>query len=242
MLNLTEIINQTTIGHFYCFTALIETKPKIIFSAINILLSITAFLGNVLIIAVFPKVSSLHPPSKLLLGCLATTDLCVGVTVQPLYVNVLLSAEHYKHCYYSLLLFNTTSPFFCGVSLLTLTAISADRLLALKLGIRYRQVVTWKRVWALVVTIWLSNIANAVILHYRGPLNAFTIIATEVTLCIIASISSYMKVYRILRHHQAQVQHHVHQGQPNGGETPLNIARYRKTVSSAIWVQISLVA
>ena len=143
MLNLTEIVNQTTIGKFqHCLTTPItEPKPKIIISAINILLSITAFLGNVLIIAVLPKVSSLHLPSKLLLGCLASTDLCVGLLVQPLYVSVLLSAEHSKHCYYSSLLMNTTTPFFCGVSLMTLTAISVDRLLALKLGIRYRQVV-----------------------------------------------------------------------------------------------------
>ena len=33
---------------------------------------------------------------------------------------------------------------FCGVSLLTLPAISVDRLLALLLGLRYRQVVTVK--------------------------------------------------------------------------------------------------
>ena len=33
----------------------------------------------------------------------------------------------------------------CGVSLLTLTAISVDRLLALLLGIKYRQIVTLKR-------------------------------------------------------------------------------------------------
>ena len=51
-----------------------------------------------------------------------------------------------------------------------------------------------------------------------------------------------MKIYCILRHHQAQVQHHVHQGEQNEGETPLNIARYRKTVSSTLWVQITLVA
>ena len=185
--------------------------------------------------------SSLHPPSKLLLGCLASTDLCVGLLVQPLYVNVLLSAEHSKHCYYSSLLMNTTTPFFCRVSLMTLTAISEDRLLALKLGIRYRQVVILRRVWVLVITIWLSITANTVILHYI-PLYSFRIFATEGILCKIASTSCYMKIYSILRHHQAQVQHHVHQGEQNDGETPLNIARYRKTVSSTLWVQITLVA
>ena len=33
-----------------------------------------------------------------------------------------------------------------------------------------------------------------------------------------------------------------HQGQPNEGRRSKYIARYRKTVSSALWVQIALVA
>ena len=32
------------------------------------------------------------------------------------------------------------------------------------------------------------------------------------------------------------------QGQPNGTAIPLNIARYQKTVSAAVWVQVTLVA
>ncbi len=48
-------------------------------SVLNIFLSITAFFGNVLILAALRKESSLHLPSKLLLHSLATTDLCVGL-------------------------------------------------------------------------------------------------------------------------------------------------------------------
>ena len=51
----------------------------------NIFLSITAFLGNTLILVALRKDSSLHPPSKLLYRCLATTDLCVGLIAQPMY-------------------------------------------------------------------------------------------------------------------------------------------------------------
>ena len=245
MLNSTGIRNLTRTEEFYLSLTLTERKAYITISSINILLSITAFLGNALIIAALPKASFIHSPSKLLLGCLASTDLCVGLFAQPLYVNFLLSSkcfkQSFKHCYYSLLLFNFTCTIFCGVSLMTLTAISMDRLLAVLLGLRYRQVITLRRVWILEVTIWIFNIAIAVILHYI-PLYGFGIFSVQAILCIIVSSSCYMKIYRTLHHHQAQVQHHVRQGQPNGGETPLNIARYRWTVSSMIWVQISLVA
>jgi len=93
---------------------------------------------------------------------------------------------------------------------MTLTAISVDRFLAVKLGIRYRQVVTLRKVWVLAVIILLSNTATAVVALYISYSSA--IFSIDVILCIIVSRSCYMKIYRILRHQQAQVQQHVHQG------------------------------
>jgi len=63
-----------------------------------------------------------------------------------------------------------------------------------------------------------------------------------IILCILTSIISYIKIYLRLRHHQIQLQENQQQqGQPpNGGEIPLNIARYKKTVSSIAWVQLAL--
>ena len=55
------------------------------------ILSFTAFAGNSLLIVALRKVSSLHPPSKLLYRCLATTDLLVGLISQPLYATCWIS-------------------------------------------------------------------------------------------------------------------------------------------------------
>ena len=66
-------------------------KQSISFSAVNILLSITATLGNSLILVALHKESSLHPPSKLLYRCLATTDLLVGAVSHPLYATYWMS-------------------------------------------------------------------------------------------------------------------------------------------------------
>ena len=61
-------------------------QPQSIYfsAAVYILLSITTFLGNSLILVALQKESSLHPPSKLLCRCLATTDLLVGIFSQPM--------------------------------------------------------------------------------------------------------------------------------------------------------------
>ena len=66
----------------------------IYFSVANIFLSITAFVGNFLILVALNMESSLHPPSKLLYRCLATTDLLVGLITQPLYTIYWMSLVH----------------------------------------------------------------------------------------------------------------------------------------------------
>ncbi|CAH3177832.1 unnamed protein product, partial [Porites lobata] len=110
---------------------------------LNFVLSITAFVGNTLILVALYKVPSIHPPTKLLFRCLSATDLCVGLFLQPLFVIRILNT-------------NSSSSFIlCAVSVLTSTAISLDRLLALTLGLRYRIVVTLKRVAVLVTCFWL---------------------------------------------------------------------------------------
>ena len=49
---------------------------------------------------------------------------------------------------------------FCGVSLLTLTAISVDRLLDLLLGLRYRQVVTMKKTYIAILAFWIFSVVG----------------------------------------------------------------------------------
>ena len=206
-------------------------------SVLNSFLSVTAFLGNALILFALHKESSLHPPSKLLLRNLATTDLCVGLISQPFAVIYWMSVanEHWNIRPYAFVAQLITSYILCGVSVATLTAVSVDRLLALLLGIRYRQVVTFKRVLAIVICFWtlITSLAMVVVWDYRFSLHYNS---TAVLLCSVTSTSCYTKIYHKLHHHQI----HVHQGQPDE-HTPLNIARYRKTVNSALWVQLTLV-
>ena len=182
-----------------------------------------AILGNILIIIALQKPSSPHPPSKLLLGCLASADLCVGLIIQPLYVILLMSSEHYKRCYYVQLIFLASGTTFCLLSLETLTSISVDRLLALMLGLRYRQVITLRRAWVLIAFIWLNNIAILAPLFFNANIYV-QLNSIGVILCVIISTCCYSKIYLRLRQHQAQVQDHVHQGQLNGGGIGINVA------------------
>ena len=119
---------------------------------INIIVSFTAVLGNSLILTALRKETSIHPPSKLLFRCLATTDLLLGLASEPLAILYWISAinQHWSICYYAFLSLVITAYALCGMSLITLAAISVDRLFALTFGLSYKQIVTIKRAYATV--------------------------------------------------------------------------------------------
>jgi len=211
-------------------------------SAFSIFLSITTVLGNTLILIGLRKVSSLHPPSKLLFRCLATTDLCVGfITMTLSFVYwISLTHEELNLCRYAVISSTITSYTLSSVSLLAASAISMDRLLALLLGLRYRRVVTLKRTYVIVVLLWIMS-AVASLLYLLDRIIPIWYGRILNPVCLVTSIASYTKIFLKLRRHQTQVHGHILQEQP-GPLNPLNIERYRKAVSSALWVQCTLVA
>ena len=223
----------------------------IFITALNIFLSIFATLGNALILLALRKVSAIHPPTKLLLRCLAVTDLCVGLISQPLYVyyiltiyldignpiDEILDADIF---FYNVLL---------AVSPLTSAAISVDRLLALLLGLRYRHVVTLCRVRVVIAFFWLIAVSNAsltwvylILLSDKVGLAMLWTFIVLTLISVIISTFSYAKIFFTLRHRQAQVQDHVQPEQSSRVRSVLNIARYKKTVYSVAWIQLAMLA
>ena len=241
--NLTLEEEKTSLENYFCSTELVEqvNGHLISLSVFHILLSITAVLGNALILTALYRESSLHPPSKLLYCNLAITDLCVGFSADPL--EVVRCTAHMnkqwnicrKVFHYNIII----SYILCSVSLLTVTAVSVDRLLALLLGLRYRQVVTSKRMYAVIAILWAISIITAT-MYYLNPQITFWSGNIGISLCLVTSIIAYTKIFLTLRHSRFKVQGHLSQGQPSRA-IPLNIERYRKAVYSALWVQLTLV-
>ena len=221
------------------FTVPVELSMDII-AAVNILFSITASLGNTLILVALRKVTSLHPPTKLLFQCLAITDLGVALTSQPLFANMLLNDSSTVEV---IIVSNAIlSIIFCGVSMLISTALSVDRLLALLLRLWYRHVVTLKRVRIAVACCWLTALVAALVIFSTGGKIFPRIAMILIILSVIISLSSYTKIVLKLRQHQTSVQENVHQGMANAGGVPINLEQYKRTVVSIALVQIALIA
>ena len=234
--NFTGDEKRKLYGELYCSLELSRGihDHLICFTVVHSLLSLTAFLGNTLILVALHKESSLHPPSKLLFRNLATTDLCVGIIAEPLWVAYLIFAvnEQWGICRYTSAIIHITSYILCSVSLFTLTAISVDRLLALLLGLRYRQVVTLRKISLTLILSWTVSAFASTAYLWNHQINSwFSYIAAS--LCLITSIFVYAKIFLSLRHNQV----HAH---GNAHTMSMNLARYRKTVSTALLVQLAL--
>lgn len=215
--------------------------------AVNILLVLAASLGNALILAALPKVSSLHPPTKLMFQCLTVTDLGVGVIAQPVFIIHLISTVHERMqlCYTVVAINEVVAGILLGVSLVTLTAISIDRLLALSLGLQYRHKVTLQRVQAMLIFVWFLNISLSIVRMFWNYFVISTVISAAIFSSLSISAFSYAKIFLTLRRRNAMQEDIVRQEQPNSEEgmnRPLKIARYRKTVSTALYVQLSMIA
>ena len=215
----------------------------IVLSALNIFLAITATLGNTLIFLALGRNSGLHAPSRLLIRCLTFTDLCVGLISQPIAAlhAVSIFTKHAAIFRFTFVSSYITSSILSGVSLFVLTFISIDRLLALSLGVRYRQTVTTKRVRVFVFIIWGINIANATICFLGHRFVFYTFSLVSILLCLVISTFCYGKICRTLRAQSVKVRASVSQGKPNES-SQLHVERYKKTVSSALWVHLTLLA
>ena len=233
--NSTNELNETR--------RLMPTGIVIFLSGLDICLSIAASLGNTLIIIALQKVSSIHSPTKLLFQNQAVTDLCVGLLVQPLHASTIIMAFTARIDpnteYYVVKAYQFVNFIASGASLISPTAISIDRLLALRLGLRYRHIVTLKRARVVVCCIWLTGLKGALLYLTLGERITQCMVVVVLIVCGGTANFCYTRIFYRLRRHQARV--HDQQGQSNGTGIQLNIKKYKNIVSSMAWVQFVLV-
>ena len=209
-------------------------------SLINILLGITAIIGNTVILIALHKETSLHQPSKVLLRNLVASDLCVG------FVQVAFGARgisilqgRWQACRHLYLAYGIAGNISIAVSLFTITAISVDRLLALLIKLRYRQVVTVTKVYAVAIASWICNGIGAASLWYFSPDGWEVLSVTTIAVCLITSTYCYARIFFRLRHQHTQVHNNLRE-EENQTNRRVDITRYRMTVFTALWLQLAL--
>ena len=209
---------------------------------INVLLSISAVVGNILVLLAIIKTPSLHSPSYTLLFSLAISDLGVGVVVQPLHVALTIwtiQGSYENFCTVRIVFWFATAVF-SAASYLTIVVISIDRFLAVYLRLRYRSVVTMSRSVGAVVAIWIFTgmvvgATRAGVSQY-GFAFALTAILLWVVSFAITSFVFFMSL-RIIRQSQAQVQSQLsRETRQHFPSSSFNLGAYKRSVYSMLYV------
>ena len=210
--------------------------------AVNVVFSIITIIGNSLIIAALRKIPfmQLHTVLKAFLFNLALADLGVGLVVQPLYISSVLTATSGYNNASRIL----GAVFYLGnwclpnVSIVFLTAIAVDRFLALYLRLRYRSVVTLKKVMTVLVALWIFTFAGTLLIIYNSKIYN---IAANFTLAVCLSLTTfcYLNIYLGLRRHNNCVRI---PNQPASCQREFsskqrsNLMRYKRSVWNMLYV------
>ena len=216
-----------------------SSLPYYFNAALNVPLAIATTFANLVVLLAMRRVTSIRLPSKLLLCSVMLTDLGAGSFAQPQFAAYLfLRAIYPEHVACSLLRsYAVTASIFGCASLLTLAAISLDRYAALFFYLKYQQIVTTRRVCAVLAVIWTYAILFALtFLSWLELWRVAAIIVVAVALLVI--FVACIKIYRRVRAQQIQPQA-PDQAQQQAGNT-LNMARYRRTASAMMWICVLL--
>ena len=209
----------------------------------NAFFSFTAITLNIVTIIALRKPLTIPRALKILLLSVAVSDLGVGLLVQPLYITclVMLIKENAQTRTFEITrnIFHSTANSLASVSFFGVVALAADRFLALHLHLRYQELVTHKRVVAVVISIWIISAIPMLPFIWTRPSNVSAIISVTVqSVCYLTTAFFYFKIYLAVRHHTNQI--HVLQAQlaQNNGGDMANAVRERKAAVGTFYVYL----
>ena len=204
----------------------------------NAYLSYTATMLNIVAIYAIRKTLSLPKNLKTLLLSLAVSDLGVGLLAQPMHVAYIMDSKQNNATNETdnviYIAFLIPANFFIFASLFGVTALCVDRFLAIHLHLRYQELVTCKRLAAVVVSIWvISAIISLIRLFIPKDIMYVSFVIIKAA-CIITTTSLSVKLYLTLRRHINQIQ--VQQvAQNDQGES---VQRKRKSAMASLYVYL----
>ena len=179
---------------------------NLVTAIINIIASPLAVISNSLIVFAILTSSRLRTPSNFLIGCLALSDVLVGLTVQPGYICFrLMENQHRSVPCFVRVMYSNAFYICCGVSFMTLSAVSYERLVAVRLRARYNDVFSGNRVLKFMAAIWVLNVALTS-LQWVG-INQISrgIHLILWFLCLLISVVASIGISLILRRHHRQL-------------------------------------
>ena len=219
------------------FDVTLPTSVLVLMNVKVILSSTFASIANALVLVSIWRTPSLHSPSNVLLFGLAVSDMGVGLLVGPSsFVAVISKSKSLALVFcISTAILSLAGGLLLFASLATITAISLDLYLALYLHLRYREIVTVKKMTVLLVGIWACAVVITLLNALYGE-SLRQLWAAMTALFVVVTTTAYIRVFKIVRHHQAQIHAHTtaqqQSNQENDHHHQTSIAQQRKSLVS----------
>lgn len=206
---------------------------------INSLTSLTSVGGNLLVVLAIWRTPVLHMPSYLLLGWLGVSDFLTGLVTQPAFVLLytLRRTETFVHAYCFLkFIAGFSGIILVGNSFLVLTTIAIDKYLAIKLHLRYNELVTNSRTMITVsflfaVLVLLCSVALAS--EFRA---SFIINVVAKAGGIFVACFAHISVYASVKRHKRQIFSQEHAAAVGN---KLSLKRFEKSVNTSLYILAS---
>ena len=197
---------------------------------------------NILTIHAIRRTLLLPNTLRTLLLNLAVSDLGIGLVVQPLVillqVNWLQNINPRCEIY---IIFSVVMTVFSTTSFLGIMVITMDRLLALHLHLRYQEIVTHKRAFASVISIWVSSAFFSSRIFWLSSKVKYLLLVVSGVLCVVIIVLAYLRIYRILLRHKNRIQA-LQVGQQNVRSEISFFSNLRRSVSGTFYVYLLFLA
>ena len=222
-----ELTSSEAVSHIDCtdrfhngidngeFTALTEASYviAIIFNSISCPFTV---LLNLLVILAVKRKTGLQTNANILLACLAVTDLFCGLVVQPSFIlwkAFQLNSVH-NNCMLKRI-HNVILGLGSLLSVLHISLVTCERLIAIKYSLRYLTIVNPKKILVAVITIWVFCllVQTGLLFSFQTVANLYItfFVAFVMLVCILFVLISYTILFReIIRHRKMiNAQHQI---------------------------------
>lgn len=211
---------------------------NIVTSVLNCLLALSATCGNSFVVLIILRREALQNPSNVLLSCLAISDLVVGLVSQPSFVifKVAEMNGHFNTYCAARMVQSCSGWLTASVSLLTLSAISVDRYLALRLHLRYATIVTVPRVINSVAVFWLICTASVALRFVMTSGKWNSAILSALLFVVVVTFTCYFNIFKTVRRHKRQIQNSFKLAVRLHGQSGVEFVRHKKATLTMLYV------
>ena len=149
-----------------------------------------ASFGNLMFFMVIARNKQLHTRSNACLVSLATTDMLVGIILEPLHIIQFFAAEYRNNCGLNSAR-RFLSTFFMCASIGAITVVSYDRYMHLSKTVNYIQFMSTRKVVTLLIISWLVPLVMSMF-HFTKEivLKVFVIVYIFTSLAIGNSVEA----------------------------------------------------